>query len=326
MKIKKIKSDGQFIYPATIAAAVKDANFLKEDKSPMTQGEVNLYLYKIASNSETTTPTEENKYIPYDNISDNGAYVLPNTTLSIQDFKESNSQVDISGQHVFVYNYKDNSHSTVKTMGVVNSDVIAVAASDGDVMTGEGASYTMMAGANMDTDIQGVYAQYILGNLQSTGILQGYQLKFLSNPNESTAGEINIGYTTDGNNLINDGDLYFTVGGFGKQNTTYALYNAGLDNRDPIYLTAKDEVLDGSSISLDVKCNTVYKGNNPLTSLSLSYINSDQETLIYFQAASSGCTLSINSSYDVIGVLTIHPNKKYVISILNGVIIMGEIE
>lgn len=44
MKIKKIKSQGEFVYPATIAAAVKDANFLKEDNKPMTQGEINLYL------------------------------------------------------------------------------------------------------------------------------------------------------------------------------------------------------------------------------------------------------------------------------------------
>lgn len=44
MKIKKIKAEGQFIYPATITAAVKDANFLKEDNSPMTQEEINLFL------------------------------------------------------------------------------------------------------------------------------------------------------------------------------------------------------------------------------------------------------------------------------------------
>lgn len=41
MKIQKIKSQGKYIYPATIAAAVKDANFLKEDQSVMTQGEIN---------------------------------------------------------------------------------------------------------------------------------------------------------------------------------------------------------------------------------------------------------------------------------------------
>jgi beta-galactosidase len=29
MKIKKIKSQGEYCYPATIAAAVKDANFTK---------------------------------------------------------------------------------------------------------------------------------------------------------------------------------------------------------------------------------------------------------------------------------------------------------
>lgn len=50
MKIKKIKSEGQFIYPATIAAAVKDANFLKDDNTVMTQGEINLYLNNAISN------------------------------------------------------------------------------------------------------------------------------------------------------------------------------------------------------------------------------------------------------------------------------------
>ena len=44
MKIKKIKLQDEYIYPATIAAAVKDANFLKESGSPMTQGEINTSL------------------------------------------------------------------------------------------------------------------------------------------------------------------------------------------------------------------------------------------------------------------------------------------
>lgn len=52
MKIKKIKSQGEYCYPATIAAAVKDANFTKltdDGDVPMTQGEINQYL-----NSKTT--------------------------------------------------------------------------------------------------------------------------------------------------------------------------------------------------------------------------------------------------------------------------------
>ena len=53
MKIKKIKSQGEFIYPATIAAAVKDANFLKESGSPMTQGEINTSLSENKVDKET---------------------------------------------------------------------------------------------------------------------------------------------------------------------------------------------------------------------------------------------------------------------------------
>lgn len=73
MKIKKIKSEGQYIYPATIAAAVKDANFLKQDDSPMTQGEINLYLndaiptnvseLKNDSGYQKTTDADK-KYMP----------------------------------------------------------------------------------------------------------------------------------------------------------------------------------------------------------------------------------------------------------------------
>lgn len=75
MKIKKIKSEGQFIYPATIAAAVKDANFLKQDNSPMTQGEINLYLNNQVDtvNSNITTEInklELNKYVTQDQLND----------------------------------------------------------------------------------------------------------------------------------------------------------------------------------------------------------------------------------------------------------------
>lgn len=61
MKIKKIKSEGQFIYPATIAAAVKDANFLKKDDSPMTQGEINLYLNDQVETVNSNITKEINK-------------------------------------------------------------------------------------------------------------------------------------------------------------------------------------------------------------------------------------------------------------------------
>ena len=54
MKIKKIKSEGQYIYPATIASAVKDTNFLKEDNSPMTQGEINIYLNSLLSSDKVS--------------------------------------------------------------------------------------------------------------------------------------------------------------------------------------------------------------------------------------------------------------------------------
>lgn len=44
MRIKKIKLKEEFIYPATIANAVKDCNFKKEDNSIMNQCEINALL------------------------------------------------------------------------------------------------------------------------------------------------------------------------------------------------------------------------------------------------------------------------------------------
>ena len=75
MKIKKIKSQGQYVYPATIAAAVKDANFLKQDDSPMTQGEINLYLNDQVGAVNNNIITEINKldlskYVTQDEFND----------------------------------------------------------------------------------------------------------------------------------------------------------------------------------------------------------------------------------------------------------------
>ena len=59
MKIKKIKLQDEYIYPATITAAIKDANFLKEDGTAMTQEEINAYL---KSNAGSGTSEASNVY------------------------------------------------------------------------------------------------------------------------------------------------------------------------------------------------------------------------------------------------------------------------
>lgn len=65
MKIKKIKSGDQYIYPATIAAAVKDANFLKNDVI-MTQGEINQELknYKSITWEELKSLQDNSELVP----------------------------------------------------------------------------------------------------------------------------------------------------------------------------------------------------------------------------------------------------------------------
>ncbi len=54
MKIKKVKSGGEYCYPATIAAAVKDANFQKSDGTVMTQGEINTQVKTTTDNLDST--------------------------------------------------------------------------------------------------------------------------------------------------------------------------------------------------------------------------------------------------------------------------------
>ena len=64
MKINKLKLQNEFIYPATIADAVKDANFTKDDSSIMTQGEINLYLNnKIDSSSYLSKTEADQRYV-----------------------------------------------------------------------------------------------------------------------------------------------------------------------------------------------------------------------------------------------------------------------
>ena len=64
MKINKLKLQNEFIYPATIADAIKDANFTKDDSSIMTQGEINLYLNnKIDSSSYLSKTEADQRYV-----------------------------------------------------------------------------------------------------------------------------------------------------------------------------------------------------------------------------------------------------------------------
>ena len=52
VRIKKVKVDGEFIYPATIANAVKDINFKNSGGEILTQSEINSELKsKIESNT-----------------------------------------------------------------------------------------------------------------------------------------------------------------------------------------------------------------------------------------------------------------------------------
>ena len=82
----------------------------------------------------------------------------------------------------------------------------------------------------------------------------------------------------------------------------------------------------GSSSTIAVQENTVYV-RGTLSSLTLSSIAaSDRESLIYFTTAQwSDFSLSLPTGTKYIGVLTFSPSTQYVISILNGIVVMGEV-
>lgn len=130
MRIKKIKSEGQFIYPATIAAAVKDANFLKKDNSVMTQGEVNLYLNdaiptKVSeltndSNYQKTADADK-KYMPKGSTSSQGS------SLSIS----SNGAFNNFGNNGQAFNAVRDLTGTTKYQGATGSGYVINAASFG---------------------------------------------------------------------------------------------------------------------------------------------------------------------------------------------------
>lgn len=102
MRIKKIKSEGKYVYPATIAAAVKDANFLKEGDSAMTQGEINLYLNNQIDNVNSNITTEINKlelskYVTQDQFSNS---IDTNNLLLKSNVATVNGQSLINGGNV----------------------------------------------------------------------------------------------------------------------------------------------------------------------------------------------------------------------------------
>lgn len=82
----------------------------------------------------------------------------------------------------------------------------------------------------------------------------------------------------------------------------------------------------GSSSTIAVQENTVYV-RGELSSLTLSSIAvSDKESLIYFTTYSGNSfSLSLPTGTKYIGAFSFSPSTQYVISILNGIVVMGEV-
>ena len=82
----------------------------------------------------------------------------------------------------------------------------------------------------------------------------------------------------------------------------------------------------GSSSTIAVQENTVYV-RGELSSLTLSSISaSDKESLIYFTTYSGNSfSLSLPTGTKYIGAFSFSPSTQYVISILNGIVVMGEV-
>lgn len=66
---------------------------------------------------------------------------------------------------------------------------------------------------------------------------------------------------------------------------------------------------------------------NPLTSLTFSSIaENNNEQVYYFTTASTGCTVSVPSSTKIVGDLETEPDTSYVIAVLDGIVVMKQVE
>ena len=115
---------------------------------------------------------------------------------------------------------------------------------------------------------------------------------------------------------INDNDIFITAD---NNNAYTSLFVNGKEFVEK----ATNVTLEGTVVSLEVQPNICYNCGT-ITSLTITSIpNSSLESLIYFSTGET-CQITLPDC-EIVGDIIIEPNKKYVFSILNGILIMGEI-
>ena len=212
MKIKKIKSQGEFIYPATIAAAVKDANFLKESGSPMTQGEINTSL------SENKVDKIEGKGLSTNDFTD--------------DLLEKLNGIESGAQVNTVTGIKGNAETTYRRgdINITPDNVGAVA------LTEKGAA----SGVVPLNDQKLIDAKYLPSYVDDVEEYAGKD----NFPTTGESGKIYVDTTVEENNTYRwSGSTYILIAK--NTNTTYTLSKDGstikLTGNDGSVTTVKDD-------------------------------------------------------------------------------------
>lgn len=115
---------------------------------------------------------------------------------------------------------------------------------------------------------------------------------------------------------INDNDIFITTDNSDEYTSLF------INGKEFVEKTT-NVTLEGTVVSLKVQPNTCYNCGT-ITSLTITSIpNSSLESLIYFSTDET-CQITLPDC-EIVGDIIIEPNTKYVFSILNGILITGEI-
>lgn len=141
----------------------------------------------------------------------------------------------------------------------------------------------------------------------------------MSNINENNYTPVTQSDLKAGQRLIKrtaaDGSVIYLAGGVGS-------FVAG----GKVFVEAQTSFTDYTSteVVMSVEGNRSYRYTQPLTSLTVEYIeNSPLESEIIFTTGDE-ITASIPASVGVVGILTILANKSYVLSIKNNILTAAE--
>lgn len=195
----------------------------------------------VSTSSTWSSKKIENTYIPYNSFDESEKlYTIENKGIQVTDSQNSSSHTLINGQTIIA------STEDGKKVSVQNNDSIAVALGDGNIVNNEAQNMNILSMVPSMEGDDGFVAKHNIGNTEVQGRLQSTLVEFKStidNDGTTREGKIEMGFTGENANVLNNNDLYFklTHPESGKS-SLYALKNAELENSEPKYLATEEYV------------------------------------------------------------------------------------